>query len=180
MAAQGLFTYKQELEPIVLPDQTVHLITASKEYDLKCVAVEPLPAFVHDFGAVTATDWSRDKTIDNLEMPTNELAQIRMKVLDDFRLYMKNPPGQEHWRTNKVQFYLPKWPTEEVVQKFMWAASEHYVWEDEIPEYDLYNPGAVNLTLARVEISGFRYRFTSIPQRGVLVLWASGWPGRGI
>ena len=53
-----LHIYKNSIfEPIMLPHEHAHLITASKEFDVECIAVGALPEYEKDFGALTAVTW---------------------------------------------------------------------------------------------------------------------------
>ena len=75
----NLYVYKTEFEPILLPGETAHLITATTTLDVECIAVGALPEGIKDFGSLTGGAWSRDQENTDLELPSKELSQFRMR-----------------------------------------------------------------------------------------------------
>ena len=175
-----LYVFKPNFDPIMLPGETVRVITASKVADVMCVAVGALPEYYKDFGALTATTWDTDNEDTNLEMNDTELGHFRMRVLDDMQLRFNNLAPTRQWRTSKTDFYLRQYPTgegEDFLKEYMFKASEFFVWEDDTPRFDFKSEFA--LTTSRVLFSGWRYRCREIGERGRITIWVSGWPSGG-
>lgn len=172
-----LYVFKSNFEPILLPRETAHLITAEEEFDAECVAVGALPWYQKDFGALTAATWDTDNEDANLEMSTNELAQFRMRIVDDMSLRFNNLAPTRQWRTSKTDFYLKQFPQatgEDFLKEFFFKASEFFVFEDDTPRFDFYSD--ITLATARVIFSGWRFRLKRISMRGKVDIWVSGWP----
>lgn len=164
-----------DFQPILLPGETVHLVTASGERDVVVKAVGALPEYVHDFGSVTGTTWTLNQSPNVLEMNTGELAQFRVRVLADIQLYLKNPASTEQWRGTNQKFFLPKYPEDdEVLRRFMFAASEFFVWKDEYPTWDIYP----YFTSTKTPVAFSGYRFSTRPSKvpGKVTLYVNSWP----
>jgi len=174
----NLYQFRTEFEPILLPGETAHLITATTKLDVECIAVGALPEKVKDFGALTGADWKRDQENTDLELPANELAQFRMRIVDDFRIEFSNLTATKQWRTAKAIFDLPQFPTlsaEDFLKQFYFKASEFYVWQKDTPRFDLYAPNG-DLATSRIIFSGWRFRVKQITTPGKITIWVSGWP----
>ena len=174
-----LYIYKTKLEAIMLPGETAHLVTSNETVDVRCLAVGFLPEYEKDFGALTAAAWSRDNEDTNLEMPTNELSQLRMRINDDFKLEFNNLGPVKQWRTSKTNFYLRQWPVntgEDFLKELLFKASEFFVWEDDTPRFDLY--AELAQTKSRIIFTGLRYRCAKLPsgETGKIPIYVSGWP----
>ena len=177
----GLFW--TNFEPILQPREMAHLVTASQELDVECVAVGALPEYQKDFGALTAATWDTDNEDTNLEMNTLELSQLRMRVIDDMRLRFNNLSPTRQWRTSKTDFYLKQFPTEageDFLKEFLFKASEFFIYENDTPRFDFYSE--IALDTSRVKFSGWRFKVKKLPS-GALVprmtIWVSGWPSGG-
>lgn len=174
-----LYIFKTDFDPIMLPNEHAHLITASEEFDVECIAVGALPEYEKDFGALTAASWDTDQEDTNLEMASNELAQLRMRVVDDMKVRLNNLSPTRQWRTSKTDFYLRKFPEPEEgvwLRNFVFKSSEFFIWEDDTPRFDFYSPLAK--TKAEVIFSGWRFKckkVTGIP-KPAKTIWVSGWP----
>jgi len=179
-----LYIYKPSLEPIGLPGETFHLIRAAGEEDVEIAAVDALPEYIKDFGAIGAASWLRDQEDTNLELSGNEFGQFRMRVIDDVQLYIKNPSAVQKWRTSKANFYLPQYPsdpTDIVLRNYYFVASEFFLYEDETPRFDLY--ATLAAAKSRIAFSGFRFRFKGLKLdkegkqiKGKVTLWINSWP----
>ena len=172
--------YDPEFKAILEPNHTVILKGSGfpaegKSY--RCVAVDALPQYIKDWGSLTAATWSPDNEDTNLELDSNELAQMRMMVLDDLRVRLKNPAPVAKWRTAKTTFYLPMFPStadEDWHKAFLFRMSEFLYFEDTTPRFDLYS--AVTVTEARVLYTGWKFRLEAIKERGQFTLWTNSWP----
>lgn len=175
--------YDPDFRPLFLEGHTAHLYGAGLPMgglDVKCIAVGALPEYIKDFGALTAAVWTRDQEDSNLEMNSWELAQYRMRVVDDVRVQVKNPSAVQQWRTKNTNFWLPKFPTDpgtDWMQSFYWCQSEFYLWEDKAtPRFDLYSE--LTTTTSRVVFSGWRFRFNPLkpPEKPRFFIYLSDWP----
>lgn len=173
-----LYTFKTNFEPILLPGETAHLITANTYLDVECVDVGALPEYYKDFGALTAATWDADNEDTNLEMNDWELGQFRVRIVDDIKMRFNNPGSVRQWRTKSGEFYLRQFPTvpeEQFLQEYLFKASEFFVYEDDTtPRFDFYSDVAT-LT-SRVLFSGWRIKVKKTAVPGRTTIWVSGWP----
>ena len=174
-----LYIYKTNFEPVFLPGETATLITSAETVVVECVAVGALPEYQSDFGALTAATWDTDNEDANLEMQTHELAQLRMRVLDDMKLRFNNLAPTRQWRTAKTDFYLRQFPQEagqEFLKEFLFKASEFFIYEDDTPRFDFYSD--IALATSKVLFSGWRFRVRELKgaPKPVKCIWVSGWP----
>jgi hypothetical protein len=123
-----------------------------------------MPEYVADFGALTAGTWSRDNEDTNLEMGSLELAQLRMRVLDNMRVQLKHPAAVQQWRTNRTNFFLRQFPDSgdwDPLKDFLFRASEFFVFQDDnTPRFDIYP--YVTLTASRIWFGGWRFKLEPI------------------
>ena len=152
--------FDSEFNPILLEGMTATLFgndIKNEGMNVICVGVGALPEYVKDWSSLTAATWDYDNEDTNLEMGGKELAQLRMRVLDDFKLQIKHPVSVSQWRTNKTNFFLRQWPgdEDEIYKNFLWKASEFFVYEDTTPRFDLYSE--VTRAQNRISYSGWRF-----------------------
>jgi len=182
------YRYNPTFSPILLEDMTVNLKGSdfpAEGKNFKCIAVDALPEYIKDWGALTAATWpamsSTDNEDTNLELATNELGQLRMMVLDDLRVRLKNPAPMTKWRTAKYAFYLPQFPVtanEDWHKEYLFRMSEFFYFEDTGPRFDLFS--AVTVTEARVLYTGWKYKLTPLPttDKPAFSLMVNGWPSQ--
>jgi len=172
--------YDPEFKGVLEVNHTVVLKGSdfpSEGKNYRCVAIDALPEYVKDWGSLTAATWDTDNEDTNLELDTNELGQLRMMVLDDLRVKLKNPAPVTKWRTAKTTFYLPQFPCVTGVdwhKEYLFRMSELFYWQDSTPRFDLYS--AATVTVARVLFTGYKFRLEPITERGAFTLLVSGWP----
>lgn len=171
--------FSNEFDPILLEGMTATLFGSnikSEGMNVVCVAVGALPEYVKDWGSLTTVTWSRDNEDSNLEMPTSELAQLRLRILDDFKIEFMHPAAVVNWKTNKVHFYLREWPEDEddAYKNYLWKASEFFIYEDSTPRFDLYSE--VTRTQNRTAFSGWRFKVREIAEKGRITIWIDSWP----
>jgi len=174
-----LYIFKPNFDPVMLPGETAQIITESDKFEAECVAVGALPQYEKDFGALTAATWDTDQQDTNLEMQENELSQLRMRVLDNMEVRFNNLAATRQWRTAKTNFTLRQFPQDlgdDWLKELMFKQSEFFIYEDDIPSFDLYSTLAT-LT-ARIIFSGWRFRLKKVigSGRSAKVIWVSGWP----
>lgn len=171
--------YNIDFEPILLVGETARLHKADGPIDIEVLAINALPEHSEDFGDIAAASWRRDETTTATELDTNELAQFRMRVVDDVRVYLKNPQAVSYWRSRTVDFYLPQFPEDiTFLQNYYFTASEFLVWErDYQPSFDIYAPLAAGTST--VLFSGYKFRCKQIQSKGKVDLWVNSWPSSG-
>ena len=171
--------FNTEFDPVLLPGETATLVTANTTVGIKCLATGALPEYIKDFGALTAATWKSDQEDSNLELDELTLAQLRMRILDPFKLELNNLSPTKQWRNDKVNFYLQQFPSTEendFMKSFLFKASEFFIWKDDTPRFSLYSDNAQ--TKSRIAFHGWRFRVEKL-SRGVpgkITLYVSGWP----
>ena len=173
--------YNENFDPILLEGHTAILFGAElppEGLSVRCVTVGALPEYQKDFGSLTAATWDQDNQDTNLEMGKFELAQLRMRVLDDIKVRLKNPSPVSQWRTMNTTFHLPMFPagdSETFLKHYFWRASEFFTFEDDIPAFDLYSD--VALTTSRITFAGWRFKLEKMGQgQGRIQIWINSWP----
>lgn len=177
-----LYIYKTQFDPIGLPGETFHLIRAAGELDIEVDGVDALPEYIKNFGSIADASWLRDQEDTNLELNDGEFGQFRIRILDDVRLYLKNPSPTQKWRTSRTNFWLPQFPTDgDFLREYFFRASEFFLFEDETPRFDLY--AILAAASSRVAFSGYRFHFRKLGQdkegkqiRGKIPLWINSFP----
>jgi hypothetical protein len=175
------YRYNPTFSPILLEDMTINLKGSdfpAEGKNFKCIGVDALPEYIKDWGSLTAGTWSTDNEDENLELDTNELGQLRMMVLDDVKVRLKNPAPVTKWRTAKTTFYLPQFPTtadEDWMKEYLFRMSELFYFEDTTPRFDLYS--AATVTVARVLFTGWKYKLVPVTEKPAFSLLVNSWPG---
>lgn len=170
-----------DFDPLLLDGDTATLRGAGLSEDglnIRCVSVGAMPEYAEDYGALTATVWLEDQQDTNLEMNPMELSQLRMRVMFDGKVRLKNSPAVQQWRTMRTIFYLPQWSEEwpDAVANFYWRASEFFVYSNNIPSTSLYSDRTQ--TVSVVLYMGWRFRLQEIKEKGKFDIWISDWPSK--
>ena len=175
--------YANEFDPILPEGMTATIFGQAMKrgipeggLNVKCVSVGALPEYQKDWSTLTTVTWSRDNEDTNLEMGPMELAQLRMRILDDFKVELKHPAAVQQWRTARTNFYLRQWPGDEddAYKNYLWRASEFFVYEDTTPRFDLYSE--LTRTQNRIMFSGWKFKLRKITEPGRIILWINSWP----
>lgn len=170
--------YNKDFDPVMIEGHTATLYGTGLPEDglnVKCVAVGAMPEYWNDFGALTANTPDTDQSDTNLEMSTMELAQYRMRVITEMQVTLKHPGAVRQWRTKNRAFYLPQYPSEpRTLQDWYWTASEFFVFEDNIPYFDLLSDRAQVASI--IVFSGWRFKLQKISESGKVPIWTSEWP----
>jgi len=148
--------YREEFEPIALPGEYIKVIGAGGKNNVKyfrVIAIEPLPVYEHDFGSINAGETKEKQEVQALYVPRGQLAQYRVRVIDNIRLYMYQPRSDSKFTTKKAKFYI----SPEIAGTDFVNLTEFYVFEDQSVYFDVENPGTSNLSNARVQFAGFKY-----------------------
>ena len=178
----GQFQYSTLFEPLLLQGQTARIYKADGLVDLRVVAVDALPSYRHDFGALTANSTGNDVT--QLDMPKGEFAQYRFIIWDQFEVEFTHPgTSVRHWRSDTQNHRVRPWamsspPLPEMLSMYLFASSEFYVYQDETPRFDLYPMFTTILPAIQghTEFLGYRYAFEKIGDEGITKIWANSWP----
>lgn len=177
-----LFRYNNSFEPLLLEGYTVTLYGAGLPdigKNVRCVGVGALPEYYNNFGAVTANVWLTDVQDTNLIMNTMEFSQLRMRVVDDVRLRLRNSAPVQQWRTRDTPFYLPQFPQtpgEDFLKEFLFKASEFFIWQDQSPMFEFFS--SIGSARSGVLFSGWRFKIEEIQEKGRFSIWLSDWPSR--
>ncbi len=174
-----LYRYSHNFEPLLLEGRTATLKSSfiqGGEMNVRCLGVVALPEYYSDFGALTAATWDLDNQDTNLELDTMHFAQMRVRLIDDMRMRIKNPPSTAIWRSRTVDFYMPQFSLElpEFLLKFYWEASEFFYWEYNTPRFDFLSN--LGLATSRVLFSGWKFAVEKISEPGAFPIWLDGWP----
>ena len=174
--------YNEDFEPLLIEGMTATIQGARQApngVNVECIAVNAMPEYLHDFGALTAATWSNDNEDTNLEMGKWELVQLRMMVIDDIQVKLKNPSSVSQWRTNRTSFYLPQFPVgdeDDFLKRLLFKQSEIFIFEDEdTPRFDLYS--ALGAIKSRIKFTGWRFKLRNLgAQPGRISIWINAWP----
>jgi len=148
--------YREEFEPVALPGEYIKVIGAGGKNNVRyfrVVAIEPLPIYEHDFGAINAGQTLEKQEVEALYVPAGQLAQYRIRVVDDVRLYMYQPRSDAKFSTRKDRFHISR----DIAGTDFVNLTEFFVFENQAVYFDVENPGSTNLSSSRVQFAGFKY-----------------------
>lgn len=176
-----LFRYSNAFEPLLLEGYTAKLYGAGLPQEgknVRCVSVGALPEYAADFGALTATVWLTDQIDANLRANNMEFNQIRMRVLDDMYVRLRNSGPVQQWRTRETTFFLPPFPADpdDWLAEFLLKQSEFFVWEYQDPVFECYS--SIAAASSKILFSGWRIKVEDIKEEAKFHIWLSDWPAR--
>ncbi len=157
--------YDKDFKNVVEIGQNYSVLTTSGvEKYFECVYVEPLPAsndLVEDFGAIDSGSVSRANKVDILEMEgsakvetdISEIAQLRFYPLDDIAINVKQPAANGRFKTKNDDIRVD-FNTIELDPSL--KSTEIFVYEDDVPYFDVYNLTNYTLPKTRVQFYGWR------------------------
>lgn len=149
-----------EFKPVVEIGQNFSVITAQgTEKFFEVVYIEPLPKcydLVEDFGSITSGSTDSSNKITRIEgegsakteTDLSEVFQLRMEVIDDIILTLKQPAAQSRFKTRNDELRVDAFTPPEL--------TEIYVYEDDVPYIDAYNGTQYTLSKTRVIFWGWR------------------------
>jgi len=149
--------YSEALQPVAKIDDVVGLIWATgarKTY--KVLHVEPLPELVYDFGTIAAQSALTERQIEDLKMGDNWLSQLRMEVIDDIEVLLRQPKAVQKWSTAKAVFKASPYTKPDNL-------SEFFVFEEGVPFFLVSNPTKTEIALSRIRFKGFKYLLEEFP-----------------
>lgn len=153
--------YAKDFEPIAKPSENVCIIGAegkgNTEY-YKIVAIEPLPFYEHDFGAVNAGQTLKDQEVKALYLNAGQLAQYRIRLVDDVELQLKQPKSDTKFTTKSGEFKISR----DIAPIFHCRTdftnlTEFFVFEDQSILFNVTNPSDSNIGSSKVQFAGFKY-----------------------
>ena len=159
-----------DFQPYFDVGETAHLLLAGGDKDVEILHVELLGEITIDFGAITSTEIT-EQTATNLDVLDSQLAQWRFRIDDhsvdvSYNLRAPNQMGKaKNVRTKvKSHYGLP-----EFVHKFMWMASEFWVFGTESPVFNLITNQSGDGLSAQgyLRFNGWRYDFKNINAAGL-------------
>jgi len=151
--------FKKDFEPIAQIDENIVLVPERKAFKVR--EISALPMIVYDFGALAAGAKDTEvidivKDTVKLALEDGCLAQIRMVLIDDFILYLRQPKSTAKWTTVHRELYLSRNAPYDNL-------SEWFQFEDRSAGIIRENPSAADLTNTRVMFFGFKYRLEPLP-----------------
>jgi len=173
MGEETGYAFAPTFAPIAKFGEYIKLVPDEKYY--KVVNVEPLPSLVIDFGSLAAYGKDTDRidiVSQNLGLPDNTLAQLRIKLLDDFNLYLYQPKAKAKGTTTYKNFYV-SYNTQELSNNLV----EFFQFEKRSAGIVRENPSATALPKTRVLFYGFKYELepvTTIPEKYTVVPVSQG------
>ena len=158
MTYNGIF--KNELSPIAKYGENLYLIPLKEYY--RVIYVYPLPGETHDFGALIAGASTTSYTqVTDMNMSEDELAQWRVKLLDDISIQVKQKQGVGHYITKDVMESLVPGTA---IYSNNGNMFEMYVFEDEAPWMSVTNNTNYTIKKSRIFFEGFRYILEKITE----------------
>jgi len=160
--------FDKELVPIAQVGENILILPDNKAYRVK--RIKALPTLIHDFGTLRANTKDTEpidivKDTVKLEMPRNTLAQFRMKILDDFEVYFRQPKSTAKWTTVHREFFFDMHTPYENL-------TEWFQFEDRSAGIVRNNPSNTDLEHTRIVFYGFQYELEelkAIPPRYTVV-----------
>jgi len=171
-----LYPFKAgEIEPIVLPDQTVG-IWVNKVYRFyKVLYIEGIPrsdSIEHDFGPLAAGAVSIVTQLALLELPDYEFGQFRAFVIDDIAATLWQGRSDGRYKLKNRLARLTRWTD---LRDPDGHTTEFYVCGNNFAYMQALNPTAYALAQSRVAFYGFRYVLeTAVDTGGKEYVWAPG------
>ena len=147
--------YEVPFEPLAKPEENILLLP--DEIFFKVVDVEPIPSQIVDFGSINSGS-STEKTTEDmknyLRLEGDELAQIRIKPLEDVEIEIWQPPTEARYAIanapGKITIYSKEQHT------------ETYIMADKPFKIRVTNPHGYNLSKSRVVFYGYKYKLEKL------------------
>lgn len=155
--------FQKDFEPIVKPGENIAVYGAGGEGKVKYFkvkAIEPLPLFEKDFGAINANSTLLNQEVKDLYVPNGQLAQYRIKLVDAVELTMKQPKSKTKFSTKTGTFKI----TKDIAGTDFVNLTEFFVYEDQTVLFDVTNPSSSALTNSKVQFAGFKYMLEELTE----------------
>jgi len=157
---------EREIKPLVKIDEYLALRTPiGKEKYFRVVRIEPIPGYRDDFknyiaGFTSLPPGQKTKVVEEdakkiLAVRDRQLLQYRLIPIDDY-VYRYLQYGDRFTLKNK-DTYIDKESIELCPQIAEW-----FVYEENVPTIEIYNPGTESLTNLRFRLIGFLYELEEV------------------
>ena len=153
--------FEKDFTPVVMPDQYVKILPDYGFY--KVLQVEPIGYLIKDFSVSIASEsWSRGNELQEVYVLDDEMAQWRLKVLDDIEVIIA-PLGKERKR-GSLKYGSPV-SAGKLVDTYNESenSTEFFSFEDEKIYIDIYNPTKYTITTERILLYGYKYKLEKMP-----------------
>ena len=147
--------YREKFEPIVRIGEHVGIIDGKNVLGIyKVKYVEPLQPVIYNLGPLQPASANgpyagQTFDLDAFEPPENELYQIRIRLLDDFALIVRQPASTTRFNLRTESTLITLLSPEHFCELF--------TWKDRKPQLQPLNYRFTTLKLARIMVYGFRY-----------------------
>jgi hypothetical protein len=180
--------YSDFSQPAYLPGHTLKAHHSGGVDHIKIVAVRHMGTHEHDWGALTANTLSAGNECPHLKVNDGEIANYRFYANDSLWVFPNHPAASKYYQsktfadTQLARWGINRWEADRslapVIQQTMWAASDIWVWQDDVPTWDLRPIISSLSSQGYVHFFGWRYAWESLPtgQEGQADLWIDTWP----
>lgn len=158
--------HAKEFNPIALIGENLALYIDDSWQYYKVRYLRPLfrsSSIVHDFGSISANG-SIDEFVqpkDELKLDEDEIAQLRLKPLDDIELDIRTGATEPVSATDREITRITG--HQETVDP-TWAATEQFYISDRTYYFGVYNPYATETSMSRVAFWGWLFNVTELEE----------------
>ena len=157
MAKSDMYAvFSGEIKPIVKIGDNLAIIPTTTYGYFRVKYLEPIQPFIHNFGSISAGSTETEKqpldssNRNKMEVGTNELAQFFLTPLDDIEIQVFYPKSVGRMKTKYLLTSISKY-TDDIAHR------QVFVFEDNLPFFNIKNPTNHAINLSRVMFQGFRY-----------------------
>lgn len=183
-------------EPKYLPGHKLQAHHQGGIDNIRIVAARPMGVHRHDWltdGALTAGTLASGRECNHLKVFDGEIACYRYVVADNMLVMPKHPAASPYYQSKSFstaqgnRWAMERWEADRslapVIQEYLFAASEIWVWQDEVPTWDLLPMlSQSNAVQGYCDFFGWRYAWepmNAIEEKPVAHEWFDTWPDRG-
>lgn len=158
--------FSKNFEPIAKPSENVCIVGAGGKGAVKyfkVLGIEPLPALIKDFGAIT-NGTSVTSTVDELYLNKSQLAQYRMKLIDNVVVKIYQPAANTRSATKSGTFTINQniAPNDSSVE--FSPLTEFYIYEDQEIKFEVINESGSDLSSSKILFAGFKYKLKELEE----------------
>jgi len=153
-----------EIKPIVKIGDNIAILPIKSYGYFKVKYLEPIQPFIHNFESISAgstltEQQPQDSSGRNkMEVGSNELAQFFLTPLDDIEIQVFYPKSVGRMKTKYLVTSISKY-SQDI------AHSQVFVFEDNLPFFNIKNPTQHAINLSRVKFQGFRYVLEKLSEK---------------
>jgi hypothetical protein len=156
----------KDFEPVVQPEMNVRIFDSTKTYGyFEVTHVEPVGYIIKDFAVtISSESWSRGNEFQEVYVQDSEMAQWRMKVLDDIEVRLAQL-GKELKR-GSLKYGVPVNVSlmTELIDETL-KSTEFYTYRDEKVYVDIYNPTQSSISRNRVVVFGYKFKLNKLDSK---------------